>query len=88
MDWQAVVAIVIAVVSWMLTTTAILTVTAYQVQRIITNHLPHLERLVGRLLDGNGRICLEHDRRLGILEGTRRGDCEDDPKGDYGDQGV
>lgn len=64
LSWTAIAAIGIPLVTWMLTTSALLAVGTYQLRRLTNNHIPHIEKKLDRLLQGEGLICKQHTEAL------------------------
>lgn len=64
LSWTAIAAIGIPLIAWMLTTSAALAVVCYQLKRLVSNHLPHIEEQLDLLLRGEGTVCQQHGRTL------------------------
>ncbi|KKN36166.1 hypothetical protein LCGC14_0776490 [marine sediment metagenome] len=64
LSWTAIAAIGIPLIGWMLGTSAMLAVGAYQLRRLVNNHLPHIEEQLDLLLRGEGLVCKQHEKTL------------------------
>ncbi len=76
LSWTAIAAIGIPLIAWMLTTSAALAVVCYQLRRVVSNHLPHIENQLDLLLRGEGTVCQQHEKTLADHE-TRIREVED-----------
>ena len=67
LSWTAIgtiAAIVIPLLTWMVWASAKLAVISSQVRRLLTNHLPHIQRQLDQLLAGKGPLCSRHEKQL------------------------
>jgi len=64
--------LLVFLVGWMLAVTAAQAVTGYQVNRIVKNHLPHIDQQIESLLLVLNEVselpCKHHDQRIKDLE--------------------